>query len=231
MRLQRRRCKQLFHPPSSEEKDDAPPALTNISINTLLEPPLLQEEEVLFGIWSSKRKDSTNAACLPYDSRPSNSSSQKTVLFWSSPTAFSLYGLLALWVWTRYSRMVWYAICFVVIRLMGRVLSPWMAYLLDDPDAQRSVRYLRQVWRIFLRETDQILSGNLGRQVVAAYLIHACTAPGESYISYLIRYKMNLLNVQWMEELQHWSEIRLGYRDTTTTAAGTVAASQRNMLA
>jgi hypothetical protein len=146
-------------------------------------------------------------------------------LFWSSSRrttalAMILYGLLlglSLRTTGGGRRAIFtYGIGFVVVYQLCRVMTPWYIYIfINDEEAQRSYRYLRYLYRIFHQETGRALSGhNYERQVVAAYLIHACTAPGESYLAFYIRHQMQYLNHQWIDELNHWSEKRLGYEQS-----------------
>jgi hypothetical protein len=140
------------------------------------------------------------------------------VVFWSSrTTALAIvYGLLILFLWTGgYRRaIITYGIIWCIATYqLGRVMAPWYTYIfVNDHEAIRSYRYLRNVYKVFLQETNRAISGhNYERQVIAAYLIHAVTAPGESYIAFVIRQKMQFLNHQWMDELDQWQEKRLGY--------------------
>jgi hypothetical protein len=133
-------------------------------------------------------------------------------LFWSSPTAWSIYGLLVLYVLSGGHSIFFYALGYLLLNLYGRIAAKWIQYIYDsDPELWRSIRYLRKSYRKFWQETDRIVSGDYGRQVVAAYLIHAATAPGESYLAFLIRHKMSILHYQWIDELNRFGERRLGY--------------------
>lgn len=136
-----------------------------------------------------------------------------TTLFWSSPTSWLVFGLLSLYVWSGGHVIFYYATCYVIWNnVYRRIIGRWMQHVYDhDPELWRSILYLRRSYRTFWRETDRVISGDYGRQVVAAYLIHACTAPGESYLAFLIRHKMHILHYQWIDELNRFGEQRLGY--------------------
>lgn len=75
--------------------------------------------------------------------RPDNT----TTVFWLSTTALPVYGLLSLYALTGCT-IFWFGLCYVFVKLGMRVASPWIAYILDDFEAQRSYRYLREIYQL-----------------------------------------------------------------------------------
>lgn len=132
--------------------------------------------------------------------------------FWLSATAFQLYGVVLVALLLRRVCLLYGIHCVVLLRL-HKILSAWFQFFRNDPPTVETARNIRRVVRIFLRNGEKVLSGNYRRQVIAAYLLHACTAPGESYISYLIRYKMHVMNTQWIQELESYMERHHGYEE------------------
>jgi hypothetical protein len=88
---------------------------------------------------------------------------------------------------------------------------PWFDYISDDFQARQALRMLRSYVRFFIAESEKATSGDYSRQVIAAYIIYNCTAPGESYLSYAIRYRMSKINSSVIQELEERRERRLGY--------------------
>jgi len=142
------------------------------------------------------------------------------VPFWTSSFALRIYACVMLAIVLK-RRFVLYGIHIVVLHKFSAIGASWGQFVRNDPQTRETVRNIRRIIRIGIREGEKVLSGNYGRQVVAAYFLHVCTAPGESYIAYLLRYKMSVLNSQWIEELEACRERRHGYHK---------ARSQRNVF-
>lgn len=133
------------------------------------------------------------------------------VPFWMSESALPIYTIALLAILTQQT-FVLYGIHCVVLHKVTRLVAAWIRFAqYDDPATMDAYRHLRRVLGRLLRHGEQALYGNYGRQVVVAYLLHACTAPGESTIAYVLRYKMHMLNHQWLEELESHRERHRGY--------------------
>lgn len=183
------------------------PELVELSWKTLDETHTSSDEEILNGSSQRGTGIATRAKPLPPPPRP-------VTKFWTTNTAFFCYGVLALCVLT--GQFVWMNILgFMVVRGIGNTFSKWGFFLSQDSESKAAMRALRNYWKLLMHESEKVVNGNFSRQVAAAYLIHACTAPGESYISYLIRYKMSMLNNLWLDDLREWNERRLGYEPSS----------------
>ena len=77
-----------------------------------------------------------------------------------------------------------------------------------------ALKALKSFLRHVVKESERAVSGDKSRLIAAGYLYYNLTAPGESYIGYIIRSKMSLLNRQLIDELQEWREKRLGYKSS-----------------
>ena len=134
--------------------------------------------------------------------------------FWSSDTALLVYAFIALSILTR--RFIFlHGISLVILREMyysEYILSAWIGYCADDREARLALKALQNFLRQIVKESERAVSGDKSRLIAAGYLYYNLTAPGESYIGYIIRSKMSLLNNQLIEEIQEWREKRLGYK-------------------
>jgi hypothetical protein len=69
-----------------------------------------------------------------------------TVLFWSSPVAWPIYGLFVLYLVTGYT-ILRYGVCYLILKLVVQKSAPWMAYMANDAEARRAARYVGKLYR------------------------------------------------------------------------------------
>jgi len=108
--------------------------------------------------------------------------------------------------------------CFLLALLhkIGTICLQWAEYTRDDPDRRHAFDAIKPFLRLVISESEKAVEGDYARMVMAGYILWNCTAPGESYLSYVIRYKMSMLNHQVIDEIQEWGERRLGYERSET---------------
>ena len=96
------------------------------------------------------------------------------------------------------------------------VLAHWAAYVQDDPERRRAFGAVKVILRRIIDESEKAVEGDYARLVMAGYVLWNCTAPGESYLAHIIRYKMSILNREVINEIQDWRERKLGYERSET---------------
>jgi hypothetical protein len=139
------------------------------------------------------------------------SSDETTELsFWTSQSAKHIYTIFLLGIIVR-QPILFYGVLVILLRNISYVCSSWWGYYAQDQKARLALRSLRTFWRRLVQEGEKAASGDYSRLVAAGYILYNCTAPGESYISYTIRYRMSMINQQIIEELSDWRERRHGY--------------------
>jgi hypothetical protein len=69
-----------------------------------------------------------------------------TVLFWSNPVAWPIYGLLFLYLVTGYV-VFRYGVSYLILKRIVRAATPWISYLADDAEARRAARYVGKLYR------------------------------------------------------------------------------------
>jgi hypothetical protein len=143
-----------------------------------------------------------------------NTHAPREALFWTSDSAKLIYLILSAALLLRQPILLCGVYC-ILLRKMLLVCLAWGGFFAQDHQAQAALKALRMFLRLILKEGNKALSGDYSRKVMAAYMIYNCTAPGESYIGHVIRYKMSRLNEQFIEELQEWRERKLGYEKST----------------
>jgi hypothetical protein len=143
-----------------------------------------------------------------------NAHAPRELLFWTSESAKMIYLILSAALLLR-KPILLYGVFYIVLRKMMLICFSWGGFFAQDHQAQAALKALRTFLRLILKEGNKALSGDYSRKVMAAYMIYNCTAPGESYIGHVIRYKMSRLNEQFIEELQEWRERKLGYEKST----------------
>jgi hypothetical protein len=143
-----------------------------------------------------------------------NAHAPRELLFWTSESAKVIYLILSAALLLRQPILL-FGVFYIVLRKMLLICLSWGGFFAQDHQAQAALKALRTFLRLILKEGNKALSGDYSRKVMAAYMIYNCTAPGESYISHVIRYKMSRLNEQFIEELQEWRERKLGYEKST----------------
>jgi hypothetical protein len=143
-----------------------------------------------------------------------NSHAPREFLFWTSDSARAIYVILSAALVLRLPILL-YGVCYILLRKLLLVCLSWGGFFAQDHEAQVALKALRTFLRLILKEGNKALSGDYSRKVMAAYMIYNCTAPGESYIGHVLRYKMSRLNEQFIEELQEWRERKLGYEKST----------------
>ena len=108
------------------------------------------------------------------------------------------------------------AFFFALLWKICTVLAHWADYVHDDPERRRAFGAVRVILRRVINESEKAMEGDYARLVMAGYLLWNCTAPGESYLFYIIRYKMSILNREVINEIQEWRERKLGYERSQT---------------
>jgi len=136
------------------------------------------------------------------------SNDSNACLFWSSRTMKLIYTNVALALILRQPLLL-YATLFILLRNIATVCSAWSGYFAQDQEARKAFKILRFFFRIIIAESEKAVQGDYSRQIVAGYLIYnAALAPGASYISYALRYKMNALNMRMVQEMKEWRRER-----------------------
>lgn len=132
----------------------------------------------------------------------------QSLLFLSAATAF---------FWS--SRvLIWYG-SYHILQQMHNHVAKWLVFYRQD--LRPLTRTLQAAYQRFQQETRKTVSGSYSRQVAAAYMLTMCTAPGESYVAKVIRYKMSMLNLDFMDELEHrWKAVGVKRRFNSTVARG-----------
>lgn len=105
---------------------------------------------------------------------------------------------------------------FVVLRKFFSIAQQWFDYARDDSERRRAFGAVKNLLRCIVNESEKAVDGDYARLVMAGYIIWNCTAPGESYFAYIIRYKMSALNHEVVNEIREWRERRLGYERSET---------------
>jgi hypothetical protein len=116
-----------------------------------------------------------------------------------------------LWLVAFWPFLLGYLLSLIFLQKIVDVCKSWLDYISEDFQARQALRMLRGYVRFFIAESEKAISGDYTRQVIAAYIIYNCTAPGESYLSYAIRYRMSQINRNVIQEMEEWRERRLGY--------------------
>lgn len=153
--------------------------------------------DAAIGLWSSA-------------SRRNELDAHTEFAFWTSESAKHVYCILLFGLLIR-QPILFYGVLFILFRKIAEVCASWTGYYAQDRQARIALGSLRAFLRLLVNESEKAVSGDFSRQVVAAYMIYNCTAPGESYFGYLVRYKMSMINRQVIEELKDWRERKLGY--------------------
>ena len=109
-----------------------------------------------------------------------------------------------------------YGVLLIILRLVISVASSWFGFYSSDPEVLGFAKLIRFAYQRALEETDLAVNGSYSRQVMASYAFYACTAPGESAVSSILRYKMSNLNQTVVENLQEWQDRHRGYRQEST---------------
>lgn len=148
------------------------------------------------------------------DKKRKYSEEKRERLFWTSISARKIYAILFIGLLTQ-QPIVWYGALVIVLNKVFDVCVAWGCFYSDDQHARAAFKSLRSFFRLLINESDKAINGDYSRKVLAAYLVYNCTAPGESYFGYMVRYKMSRLNEQVIEELQEWREKNLGYEKSS----------------
>ena len=85
---------------------------------------------------------------------------------------------------------------------MNDISGKWRAYYWNDREVLQFRRNVGQLIQRFQNELQLTLQGNYARQVAASFVFYATTAPGESMVAAILRYKMNTINMRVIEEIQ-----------------------------
>jgi hypothetical protein len=88
----------------------------------------------------------------------------------------------------------------------------WTVFFKEHRVHRDAIRSLKAAFRRFVRESERAIRGDYSRQVFAGYLLHSCTAPGESYVSACVRYRMSVINRSVIQEMEERQLRRLGYQ-------------------
>jgi hypothetical protein len=162
--------------------------------------------------WASRLGFSSKRVATPKINNDAHA--PREFLFWTSDSAKAIYVILSAALVLRLPILL-YGVCYILLRKLLLVCLSWGGFFAQDHEAQVALKALRTFLRLILKEGNKALSGDYSRKVMAAYMIYNCTAPGESYIGHVMRYKMSRLNEQFIEELQEWRERKLGYEKST----------------
>jgi hypothetical protein len=81
-----------------------------------------------------------------------------------------------------------------------------VTFYTSQDDVRRSVQCAKMVVRQCIAETKKATGGSYSRQIVAAYMITTLTAPGESYVQKLLRYKMSMINTDVLAQIDRLRE-------------------------
>lgn len=98
--------------------------------------------------------------------------------------------------WILYSFLLW------VLVSMSKVFAQWMSFYWNDREMILFRRNAAHLLRRFKNELELTCQGNYARQVMASYVFWMTTAPGDSIFYAILRYKMNIVNMRVIEELQ-----------------------------
>lgn len=109
-------------------------------------------------------------------------------------------------------KLVLTAWSFVTLQSMAKILVQWTNYTMDDFQLKFLIKYWKGVLRRILKESQKLVKGSYSRQLVAAYAITTVTAPGESYLGQVLRFKLSQINERAIQEMEDWRERRLGYQ-------------------
>ena len=142
-------------------------------------------------------------------------------LFWTSRLAKKAYVLLLIAILLK-RPFTLYGILILFLHKILAACALWVEFHCGDREVRRAVGNVRSFCRTVIQESEKAVEGDYARLVAAGYVLYNCTAPGESYLGYVIRYKMSHLNHQVIDEIQEWRERRLGYER---------AKSKRNLFA
>jgi len=115
-----------------------------------------------------------------------------------------------------------YAILLHLLQKIVKVASLWLRYTRDDAELHQALAAVFKAARYLVTESEKAASGDYRRLVEAGYVLYNCTGTGESYLSYILRYRMSMVNYQVIDEIREWREKRLGYE---------AAKSRRNLFA
>lgn len=137
-------------------------------------------------------------------------------LFWLSPMARLVYANLLVAILVRKPKVLFGTLILVVYQISKTSLHWLQYYFVDDPEFQRSLLWIGTMLQTIVQESEKAVEGDYSRLVMAGYIMYNCTAPGESYLSYVIRYKMSMLNNQVIDEMEDWRLRRLGYKRSET---------------
>lgn len=113
----------------------------------------------------------------------------------------SLYAAAAIGFFVPPSWILYSLLVFVLVRL-GSVWAKWIKFYWNDPEMAMFRRNLQQLLQRFTRELELTVQGNYARQIMASYVFWATTAPGDSIFMAILRYKMNIINMRVIEEIQ-----------------------------
>lgn len=98
---------------------------------------------------------------------------------------------------------IFHAVLLGLFVMFSQVAVKWIFFYWNDREVVLCRRTIGQLLQRFTRELELTLQGNYARQVMASYVFWATTAPGESLVAAILRYKMNLINMRVIEEMQH----------------------------
>jgi len=194
------------------------PSLTDVSTSSessiTCSQNLLNEESIRSMVQWIDPVSSAAETHLVVDSIPEEQK-KKSPSIWVSKSAI-ITGINILAALALRQPVLLYGVLLIILRLVLCFTEPWYQFYKSDPEVRGFVKLIRCAYQRALKETDLAVKGSYSRQVVASYAFYACTAPGESVIGSILRYKMSMINLSVVESLQEWQDHRLGYEQQCT---------------
>lgn len=119
---------------------------------------------------------------------------------WMSRTVFYMYAIAALALLTH-RLWILHGISILILDKIMEVSTKWIVYTLDDKELRYACKYIRGWLELFLREGEEILTGEAAWKFAMTYTIIAQAPTGISYVRYFIHYKMIESRREFMQEL------------------------------
>jgi hypothetical protein len=140
--------------------------------------------------------------------------------FWMCRTALYMYAVVLLSLLLQ-RFWVMHGISLLLLGKMFEVVVKWVVYTLDDDELRFANKYIRGWFRLFLRESEKILTGEAAWKFAMTYSVVANAPTGVSYVRYIVRYKMAALRQEFMSELgeDRFGKRQPGYLQTKLSGA------------